>query len=1161
MNDSIIRNELWNDGWEFVKLPSGSTRDEMRSAQKMPVVLPHDWLIFQAEDLYETSDGWYRKTFTVTEEDQNNPRILSFDGVYMDAEVLVDDQLVCEHRYGYTSFHVFLPLGLTVGEHEVIVHVRYVSPNTRWYSGAGIFRDVRFRVLPDCFLVPDGVRIEMHPAAEGVYAGSWLLKIKAETGRYIISSEGAADANRPLAARLVDENGRLIAHAAALAAPVTELMMEVDVRPWSTEDPVLYTLVLSLEGQEERFPIGFRETACSPKEGFFLNGKHVKLHGVCLHHDLGILGAAFSETAALRQLLLMKKMGANAVRTSHNPPARQFLDLCDRLGLLVIDEFTDMWEMPKTEFDYARFFPECYEKDIACWVRRDRTHPCVVFWSIGNEIPDMNASEKGALWTRLLADAVRMHDDTHAYATFGSNYMPWEGAQNCADIIKIPGYNYAEKYYETHHAKHPDWVIYGSETASLVLSRGIYHFPAGQMILSEEDLQCSALLNSNTSWGAQNLPKMLADDLNTPYSMGQFIWSGIDYIGEPTPYHTRSSYFGQADTACFPKDSYYLYQAMWTDEPMIHIGVYWDWNEGQMIDVPVMTNASRAELFLNGRSLGVKEVNRLDPEHALPVWKIAYEPGILYAAGYDSEGSLLCEARESSFFEPVQLEITLQAMPDGREDLLFAQIEAVDRDGYPVRNAVNRIHVSVEGSGRLLGLDNGDSADLDGYRTDSRCLFSGKLLAMVDVSGENSGTVLIRAASAGLKGASLKVSLPGLAQTDAEDTKNTEEAAPKETGCTDTADPYKEEMLLTRKIELTALEDPHLNPDHASALFAARLLPENCMPQEIHFRAVNALGVDIPWAKIEIPEDRETDGKTPEPGSVLVRVRASGDGEFYLRASVNNGYEHPRILSSMELSAEGFGHAGADPYRFVSAALYDETLGEITSGNEKGISFSRDGFSAAGYRGLDFGPAGSDEITLPVFSLDDDPCEIGLWDGKPTEDGRKIMTLLYHKKSIWNVYQEETWKLPEVLKGSHDLWFSMNRKIHLKGFAFSRISNAAGLRMASEADRIYGDSFRKEEDGVYGIGNNVTLVFENLYFAKEETIRLKIDGSTDLDVQPIGVRLKDSRNEERQFMCRFTGGGRSEQTFEIEVPRDLCSISFVFLPGSRFDFFHFILEN
>jgi beta-galactosidase len=291
-----------------------------------------------------------------------------------------------------------------------------------------------------------------------------------------------------------------------------------------------------------------------------------------------------------------------------------------------------MWERSKTTFDYARFFGEWAEKDVASWIRRDRCHPSVIMWSIGNEIYDMHADKRGTTVTRFLADQVRIHDpERHAAVTFGCNYMPWEGGQRCAEYVDAVGYNYGEKLYEEHHREHPAWVIYGSETASLLSSRGIYHFPIEKNIMAEADQQCSALGNSNTSWGATDLKRMIIDDMKNPFSMGQFIWSGIDYIGEPTPYHTRSSYFGQADTACFPKDPYYLYQSCWTREKMIHIGVSWDWNPGQLIDVPVFANGSRVELLLNGDSLGSQSLDLRSPERSMAWWQLPYGPGTLEA--------------------------------------------------------------------------------------------------------------------------------------------------------------------------------------------------------------------------------------------------------------------------------------------------------------------------------------------------------------------------------------------------------------------------------------------------------------------------------------------------------------------------------------------------
>ncbi|MBR6891508.1 MAG: DUF4982 domain-containing protein, partial [Clostridia bacterium] len=506
-------------------------------------------------------------------------------------------------------------------------------------------------------------------------------------------------------------------------------------RLWSPDSPYLYTLTADFGGQREALAVGLRQTRFDPDRGFFLNGEHVKLKGVCLHHDLGALGAAFNAEAFARQLRLMKRMGANALRTTHNPPAARALELCDRMGVLVVDEGFDMWRIPKTELDYARFFDDCWRDDVRAWVRRDRNHPCVILWSIGNEIFDTHASpDAPALTAALKAEVERWDPEANARATHGNNYMPWEGAQRCADVLKLAGYNYGEKLYAAHHVAHPDWVIYGSETSSILFSRGVYHFPASANIICEEDMQCSSLGNSTTAWGAPDMARCIIGDLNAPYSMGQFLWSGIDYIGEPTPYTTRSSYFGMADTAGFPKDVYYQVKALWNPEPMVHIGVTWDWNEGQMIDVPVYANGARAALLLNGESLGAREIDVRVPENSVAWWRVPYAPGVLEAVALDAEGHEIARDAVYSHGDSAALTLAAEArdwlLSDG-EDVAFIDIGAVDGQGRPVSNAADRVRVSVEGPVRLLGLDNGDSADVDGYKVDARCLFNGRLLAMV----------------------------------------------------------------------------------------------------------------------------------------------------------------------------------------------------------------------------------------------------------------------------------------------------------------------------------------------------------------------------------------------------------------------------------------------
>lgn len=1134
---------LWNDGWSFALLPPGSGYEDYASADRHGVILPHDWLIQDTGDLYRSGDGWYGKTLRFDPALHAGQRIcLDFDGVYMDADVLLNGQVICTHRYGYTAFQVELTGRLCPGDNEIAVHVRYQSPNSRWYSGAGIFRDVELLLLPDQCMLPFGFSVET--AFDGA---CWKLTAGAELN--------GADAIP--AAELRDAEGRLIQSGMMEGdGPAGTLTWKLDgIRPWSVEDPYLYTLIFTLGAQREERKIGFRECRFDPNGGFFLNGRHVKLHGVCLHHDLGALGAAFHEKAAERQLRLMKDMGVNAIRTSHNPPARKFLDLCDRMGLLVIDELFDMWEEPKTPYDNARFFPETYRQTVAEWVRRDRCHPSVILWSIGNEIHDV-FTDRGKMWTRLLTQEVHRHLTPCAPVTFGSNYMPWAGGQACAEElesqvysaregafkpnIKIPGYNYAEKHYAEHHQKHPDWVIYGSETGSHLQSRGVYHFPMDVHILSEEDLQCSSLLNSLTSWGTQNLPAMLTEDLKTPYSMGQFIWAGIDYIGEPTPYHTRNCYFGQADTACFPKDSYFFYQAMWTDRPMIHIGAVWDWNENQRIDVPVMTNGAWAELYVNGVSLGRKRVDRRDPALCLPRWSVPYAPGSLVALAYDEQGSVIAREEKRSFGEARAIALTADrtALAVGCGDMAFVTVQVLDENGAPVENAVSRVHAEIAGPGVLLGMDNGDSTDPDPYQTDSRRLFSGKLLLMIGAQ-EEAGEIHIRVWGKGLREARLFLDV-GERETRGESRRFPHLCRPW-TG---------EDDCFIRRIDLTLLEGGLLEPRSPQTRVRVRALPAEAAGQPLSARVTNEQGVDVPFAKAEWTGPDE------------LTVTAFGDGAMYVRVTAANGADHARILSIQELTARGFGVMSLDPYRFIAGALCTEKIGEITPGNEQGVAFSREGFSAVGFGPVDFGPVGSDEITLPLFALDGGRYVVTLWDGAPHAGGRVIAELPYQKPSIWNVYQPESYRLPEILRGVHTLYFSMEKKAHLKGFSFARQQRAGRFTRAAEADTIYGDRYRVEDGAVLDIGNNVTLSYGHFVFDQAGPIRVLLTGRTPLDANTVVMRVTGPEGEEATTLCAFPQSEEMEtRAFEGNVVSGECTVDFIFLPGSRFDFAGFRFEE
>ena len=1111
---------LINDQWSFAKLPSGSELKDTENAAFTPVDLPHDWLIWQ-DDLYETADAWYRRTIELPE--NHEPVVmLRFDGVYMDCDVLLNGEVLCSHPYGYTAFDVSLDGKLRPGRNELMVHIRHRSPNSRWYSGSGIYRDVYLVTLPASHLIPDGLSIKENYTDEQ----GWSLQIKAET----------AGEPQHIECILRDMQGET---AGIVTGKAQERFIQATIpvrkgRPWSPEDPYLYTLTIRYGKQTEVRKIGLRSVFADPNEGLFLNGKKTRLRGVCMHHDLGALGAAFHEKAARRQLKLMKDMGVNAVRTSHNPPAEKWLDLCDEMGILVVDEAFDMWERPKTTYDYARFFPEWYQRDVASWIRRDRCHACVIMWSIGNEIYDMHADERGTEVTQLLADEVRKHDpEGHSSITFGCNYMPWAGGQRCAEKVDIVGYNYGEKLYEAHHAAHPKWIIYGSETASLLSSRGIYHFPMNQSIMSEADLQCSALGNSNTSWGADSLKRLITEDLHHPFSLGQFIWSGIDYIGEPTPYHTRSCYFGQADTACFPKDSYYLFKSFWNEDKMIHIGVDWDWNPGQMIDIPVMTNCYEAELFLNGKSCGRQKPDYSSMDRCQPAWQIPFCPGTLTAKGYDEQGQILCEESRTTPGETAQfaLECEEESLRSDGWDLAFVTVTAEDMDGNPVRNGRDRIKVTVSGGGQLIGTDNGDSTDPDSYKSDCRRLFSGKLLLIIR-SNEMMEDVCIHIESSSGIRAERMIPVQGA-------------AVKKGISCIQKA--YDQRItngVPARRLELCATGSTRLTAEKPECSFEYRILPPEAGHVPVAWEVTNAAGIASPYVKITEEDHRVT-------------VHAEGDGQYYLRGLCGNQAGGCEFISQMEFSAEGTGNPSLDPFTYVSAGLYDLHEGNIGTGNEKGIAFDRNGESMIGFSRVDFGKTGSDTVTADIFALNDDPYDMELWTCGMNGTEHLTAILHYEKKSIWNVYQPETWKLPERLTGLQTLQFRMKDKVHMKGFVFEKQMNAYIPHTAGSAEQLYGDCFERSGSAVTNIGNNVTLTWTDMDFGGETDVTLEIEGETPLDLNTISIRIVNKEGKEYDTAAGFSGKGGTKQCFSVRVPEGACTVSFVFLPGSAFDFHSF----
>lgn len=1180
---------LWNDAWEFQLFEVGTDAQEVQRKTDgwNRVEMPHDWLIYDTNALYKDGDGWYRKRFSGKMDEMMTA--LRFEGVYMNSEFYLNGVRVFEWKYGYSTFEFDVTEQLFEGENELFVRVRYQSPNSRWYSGAGIYRNVYRLDRPAAHLVSDGIYVHTKAVGDDFSVRIQTEVTKEGTGTNVVHTLYSADGSEvKLQPEKTTEDWKGKAGECALESlQNVQRYMVLQPKRWSIEEPVLYTLVTELKKDgivldSVSQKIGFRELRFDTEQGLFLNGKHVKLYGACEHHDLGCFGAAFRMEALRRQFTELKKMGVNALRTSHNMPAKEFMELADEMGFLVDAEAFDMWERNKTTYDYACYFKEWYKKDVASWVRRDRNHASLLMWSIGNEIYDTHADEHGKEITIQLRDEVRVHDPfENAPVTIGSNYMPWENAQKCADVVKYAGYNYTEKYYEEHHRKHPDWFIYGSETASTTQSRGIYRFPYDEPVLCDDDEQCSSLGNSTTSWGAKSTEYCITMDRDAKFSAGQFIWTGFDYIGEPTPYSTKNSYLGQIDTAGFWKDAAYLYQAEWTDykkAPMVHIFPYWDFSVGQMTDVRICSNAPKVELLVNGVSKGVYLIDHVKGTQLTGNWKIPYEPGCITAIAYDENGNEVARESEYSFGDPktIRMQTEKTTLTADGTDLIFVEIDTLDKDGHPVRNARNRIHLSVTGPARLVGMDNGDSTDYDQYKATSRRLFSGKLLAVIAATKET-GEICVEASSVGMEPAVLKLvaAEPECAATEGttdffEDDLMCEKAYFERVERTEGAEALQrlKDKLATeipvRRIDIFCEGGQVLTKERTEIALTAKILPENATYREILWRLTSNGGVDANFAMLT--DEVTGQKKFSNPNGVLlgeqVKLTAIGDGTMKVRCNATNGEDRIRVISELEFSIEGLGQTALDPYGFIAGALYSRSIGEVTNGNEHGAATMRDGKTVIIFDRVDFGTFGSDEVTLPIFELGNKELDIEIWRGVPgEEDSERIDTVLYHMPPIWNTYQEKTYVLPKRFSGTQTISFVTRDKIHLKGFSFKKKERAFEKLYAAEKDAIYGDAYSVGEKEITGIGNNVTIGFDGMNFGKDGVTKLVICGKTPLKTNTIHVRFRGEEGDINQIAEFKECGEYTEQTFSLERITGEQKVNFVFMPGCAFDFFWFRFES
>lgn len=793
---------LLEKGWKFMK---GDVADAMKpdfdDKQWEAVTVPHDWAIYgpfdRSHDLQEVAVtqnletaasvktgrtgglpyvgvGWYRTTF---EAPAGKLVSLVFDGAMSEARVYVNGQEVCFWPCGYNSFHCDVTPYLNKEGAKNLLAVRLENrpQSSRWYPGAGIYRNVRVVATEDVHVPVWGTQLTTpHVSAE--YASVCLKTTVEGAGTkdvriltQILSPEGEVVASK--------DNTMKINH----GQPFEQNFLVDAPRLWSPETPYLYKAVskIYVDGQqtdEYTTRFGIRSIELVADKGFFLNGQHRKFQGVCNHHDLGPLGAAINVAALRRQLTLLKDMGCDAIRTSHNMPAPELVELCDEMGFMMMVEPFDEWDIAKCENGYHRFFKEWAEKDMVNMLRQYRNHPSVVMWSIGNEVPTQ-CSPEGYKVASFLQDICHREDPTRP-VTCGMDQVSCVLANGFAAMLDVPGLNYRTHRYVESYEKLPQNLVLGSETASTVSSRGVYKFPAElKKQAMYDDHQSSGYDLEACSWS--NVPDedfALADDYD--WTLGQFVWTGFDYLGEPSPYDTdawpsHSSVFGIIDLASLPKDRYYLYRSIWNKrDNTLHVLPHWTWpgREGENIPVFVYTNYPEAELFVNGKSYGKQRKLTADEARALQgkdslwlqrryrlMWtNVPYEPGELKVVAYDNSGKKVEEKTVRTAGKPHHLEVVADrtALSADGKDLAYITVRVVDKDGNLCPADDRLVSFTVKGAGSFRAAANGDATCLDLFHLPRMHAFSGQLTAIVQ-SGAESGNLVFEAKAKGVKAGKL----------------------------------------------------------------------------------------------------------------------------------------------------------------------------------------------------------------------------------------------------------------------------------------------------------------------------------------------------------------------------------------------------------------------
>ncbi len=790
----------FNESWTFFndKAP-GAEQPNFDDSNWRKLNLPHDWAIegpfdekynARAGGLPFHGTGWYRKTFKVPATAKGKVVRIDFEGAMYNAHVWVNGKLVGNRPYGYIGFEFDISNYLNYGEQENVIAVRLTPEDlsSRWYPGAGIYRSVWLKIDEPVHVQQWGVYITTPTVTE---------KIAVIQNETTINNKSNQDALVEVTQEYFDPNGSSVGKVAeqitvkAGKSATSALYHKIkNPKRWDIYQPNLYKAVTTITKNgkvidQEENTIGLRSIAYT-KDGFFLNNKKVRFNGVCLHHDNGALGAAVYKRADERKLQIMKDMGVNAIRTSHNPPSREFLEVCDELGLVVLDEAFDVWKMEKVPNGYNKFFEEWAERDIKDMVRRDRNHPSVIMWSIGNEIIEQKDKKNGWKVAKMLHDYCVEIDPTRPTTAGFNNYRgPYDN--NMAQQVQIAGANYKPSMYSELRSMYPEMPLYGSETSSCTSSRGVYHLPI-KKYKTHESLHVTSYDLIGPPWAYPPDIEFHFQEQN-PSVMGEFIWTGFDYLGEPTPYGgkdnstngywngdwpSHSSYFGAVDLCGFPKDRFFLYQSQWTTKPMIHLLPHWNWKgmEGQTIPVYCYTNLDAAELFVNGKSMGKKVKGKdlttlkidflrykpktFDSKYRLS-WEVPYKAGNIKVVGYKN-GKVVKEEQIFTAGKPAKISLSVDRTEidaDGR-DLAYVTVRIEDKNGNLCPNADNLVNFSVKGAGELVAVDNGNQISVESFQADHRKAFSGMCLAVLKSSKE-SGTIRLKAKSKSLKSATIVV--------------------------------------------------------------------------------------------------------------------------------------------------------------------------------------------------------------------------------------------------------------------------------------------------------------------------------------------------------------------------------------------------------------------